>query len=88
MTLEHKKYEIIQEIILTKQEDFIYAVEEVVKRFTKPKFQLNLSKHQNIEPTVNLEKIKAERPPIDFDMKAFEAEADELEWEQSIEELL
>lgn len=88
MTLEHKKYEIIQQIILSKREDFINAIDEVVKSFTKAEFQLDLSKHQNIEPFVNLDKIKSERPPVDLDMDAFIAEANELEWEQSIEELL
>lgn len=88
MTLEHKKYEIIQQTILSKQEDFINAIDEVVKNFTKPKFRLDLSKHRNIEPFVDLDKIKSERPPIPFDMEEFIAEANELEWEQSIDELL
>ncbi|MEM8527445.1 MAG: hypothetical protein AAGG68_22585 [Bacteroidota bacterium] len=88
MTLEHRKYKIIQQIILSKQEDFINAIDEVVKRFTKTEFQLDLSKHQNIEPFVDLDKIKSERPPVDFNMEEFIAEANELEWEQSIEELL
>lgn len=88
MTLEHKKYEIIQRIILSKQDDFINALEEFVQQFEKPTFKLDLSKHSNIEPIVDLEKIKTERPLVDLDMNEFAKEADDLEWDQSIEELL
>lgn len=88
MTLEHKKIEIIQEIASSTHEELINAVEAVLQNFSKPKFTLDLSKHSNIEQNTNLEKIKIERPPVNFDMDEFIQEANALEWDKSIEELL
>ena len=88
MTLEHKKIEIIQEIASSTEEELINAVEKVLQNFSRAKFKLRLDRHANIESHVDIEKIKEERPPKDFDMKEFISEADELEWDKSISELL
>jgi hypothetical protein len=88
MTLEHKKIEIIQEIASSTEVELINAVEEVLQKFTSNTFKINLSQHMNIENQVNLEKIKEERPLKDFDMDEFIKEANELEWDKSISELL
>ena len=88
MTLEHRKIEIIQEIASSNQEELISAVEIVLHEFSKTTFKLNLSKHLNIEKQVDLDNIKKERPPIDFNMDDFIKEANELEWDKSIDELL
>ncbi|TXF90289.1 hypothetical protein FUA23_07150 [Neolewinella aurantiaca] len=88
MTLEHKKYAIIQEIMTISQEDMIDMIEELVKKVTRPKYTLDLSRHANIKAKVDLEAIKKERPPVDFDMAEFRKEASELEWDKSIDELL
>ena len=42
----------------------------------------------NIEDSVDLEKIKKERPPQRLDKKAFNKLANEIEWDKNIEELL
>lgn len=88
MTLDHKKIEIIREIAASTQEEFINAVDEVIKKFTTPTFKLNLGKHTNIKPFVDLEKIKREQPTVDFEMDKFIADANNLEWDKSIDELL
>ncbi len=88
MTLEHKKYEIIQEIMSITQEDIIDSIEEVIRKMSKPKYRLDLSKHSNIKERVDIEKIKTERPLIDFDMDEFIKEAKSLEWDKSTKELL
>ncbi len=88
MTLDHRKVEIVQEILSTSQEELLDAIDEVIQKFTKPKYRLNLSKHQNIRKKVDLNELKKERPLKEFDMKVFEEEANSLEWEKSIDELL
>lgn len=88
MTLEHKKYAIIQEIISISREDIIDAIEEVVAKATQSKYSLDLSKHQSIKARVDIEQIKANKPLVDFDMKVFIEEANDLEWDKSTEELL
>lgn len=88
MTLEHRKIALIQEIASSTQEDFINAVDEVVRQFSGTKFKLDLSKHTNIKKKVDIEKLKTDRPLIDFDMSEFVEEANDLEWDKSIEELL
>lgn len=88
MTLEHKKYEIIQEIMSITQEDIIISIEKVIKKFAKPKYHLDLSKHENIKEKVSIQEIMDNRPLIDFDMNEFVKEANSLQWDKSIEELL
>lgn len=88
MTLDHRKIEIIQEIVTSTQEELLNAIDEVIKKFSEPKFQLNLKAHENLETFVNLEKIKSERPLVSFDMNEFEDEVNDLEWDKSIDELL
>lgn len=88
MTLEHKKIEIIQEIASSDEVELINAIEEVLQRFSSATFTIDLGQHLNIEKQVNLEKIKEERPLKDFDMDEFVQEANELEWDKSISELL
>lgn len=88
MTLEHKKINIIQQIAASSQEEFINAIDEFLRNFQRPKYTLDLSNHPNIEDKVDIEKIKRERPLVEFDMTEFEKEADSLEWDKSIEELL
>lgn len=88
MTLEHKKYAIIQEIMTISQEEMIDTIEELVKKVTRPKYTLDLSRHTNVKAKVDLEAIKKERPTADFDMAAFRKEARQLEWDKSIDELL
>jgi hypothetical protein len=60
----------------------------VVQRFATPTYSIDLSRHSNIEARVDIEKIKRERPRVDFDMNEFVEEANSLEWNKSIEELL
>lgn len=88
MTLEHKKYTIIREIMTISQEEMLEVIEELVKKVTRPKYTLDLSRHANIKARLDLEAIKKERPPVDFDMAEFRKEAGELEWDKSIDELL
>lgn len=88
MTLEHKKINLIQQIAASTREDLINALDEVVQRFDIPKYTIDLSRHTNIEMRVDIEKIKKERPLIDFDMNEFVEEANSLEWDKSIDELL
>ncbi len=88
MTLDHRKVEIIQEILSTSQEELLDAIDEVLQEFTKPRFKLDLSKHKNIKKNVNLSELKKERPLKSFDMSEFEKEANSLEWDKSIDQLL
>ena len=88
MTLEHKKYEIIQEIMSITQEDIIISLEKVVKNIASPKYRLDLSKHSNIKKNVDIEEIIREKPLVEFDMNEFIKEANGLEWNKSTEELL
>lgn len=88
MTLEHKKYEIIQEIMSITQEDIINSIEEIVKNIAKPKYRLDLSKHSNIKEKVDLEEIIMEKPLVGFDMDEFIKEANSLAWDKSTKELL
>jgi len=88
MTLEHRKIEIIQEIAASNHEELIKAVETVLQKFSKTTFKLNLSRHKNIEKSIDLNKIKAKRPLIDFSMEEFIKEANDVEWNKSIDELL
>jgi hypothetical protein len=88
MTLDHRKIAIIQEIASSTHEDFINAIDEVIQKFARPKFKLDLSKHSNIREAVDIEKIKIERPLVKFDMSEFEEEANNLQWGKSIKELL
>ncbi|MEZ4685981.1 MAG: hypothetical protein R3B47_07900 [Bacteroidia bacterium] len=88
MTLEHKKYEIIQEIMSITQEDIINSIEKVVKTIIKPRYRLDLGRHANIKGNVDIEKIMAEKPLVDFDMDEFIEEADRLDWDKSTNELL
>jgi hypothetical protein len=88
MTLERKKINLIQQIAASSQEDFINALDELAQRFTTPKYSIDLSRHTNIKTHVDIDSIKKERPPIDFDMNQFIEEANSLEWNKSIDELL
>ena len=88
MTIEHRKINIIRQIAASTHEEFIDAIDEVVRKFSRPKFSLDLSSHANFKEKVDLGKILSERTLIDFEMTDFIKEADELEWEKSVEELL
>ena len=88
MTLDHRKVEIVQEILSTSQEELLDAIDEVIQKFTKPKYRLNLGKHKNIRKKVDLNKLKKERPLKGFNMDEFEKEANLLEWKKPIDELL
>ena len=88
MTLDHRKIELAQEILATSEEKLLDAIDEIIRKFTKPRFKLNLSKHNNIKKQVDVEELKKERPLKDFDMAEFEEEANSLEWDKSINELL
>jgi len=88
MTLDHRKIELAQEILATSEEKLLDAIDEIIQKFTKPKFKLNLSNHDNIKKKVDIEELKQERPLKQFDMVEFEREANSLEWDKSINELL
>lgn len=88
MTLDHRKVEIIQEILSTSHEELLDAIDEVLQKFTRPRFKLDLGKHENIKKKVNIAELKRERPLIPFNMAEFEKEANLLEWDKSIDQLL
>ena len=88
MSLEHVKYQLIQQIILSEEEDMISAIVSLVNSYQRPEDFIDLSAHSNISTDFDLDKLLAERPLQRFDMDAFTKEADDLEWDKSIEDLL
>ena len=94
MTLDQKKIRLIEEIVRNERADVLEAVGSVLARFrdsgrasaSLPK--LDLSKHRNISGEFDFEALRRRRPQGRIDMHAFARQADELEWEQSVEELI
>lgn len=90
MSLAQRKYEIIQAIVASDQEDLLRDVSRVVERYGERsvRWRIDLSPtHTNIEPEVDLERIKRERPIAPLDIDAFFVATRRLKWDQSVEEL-
>lgn len=72
--------------------DHIGAIEETIDRVVFPnlEFRLDLKSHPNIRKEMDIDVLKAERPPIHFDMEKFLSNAKAISWgeDESIEQLL
>lgn len=95
MTINARKAVIINKIkhvqenwLLRSIEKLLSDIDEVKEEHEKSSVVDYTYYVGNIEEKVDLEKIKRERPLKKLDMAEFEQLADELEWEQSIDELL
>ena len=99
MTLQARKFAIIQKLELVQEKWLIKSIEKLLSdvRIEKDnlddlKFERNDTKLEfyvgNIEEKVDLEKIKKERPLKSFDATEFEGLVNDLKWEQSLAELL
>lgn len=86
MMLDQRKIDLIQRIARSTDVATIDAVDKLLTGTVAR--QIDLSRHMNIKPTFDLEGVKKRRPRKPFDIQAFFAETESLEWEQSIEELL
>lgn len=90
MTIEQKKYKLIEDIVTVNQIELLDAINLLIKNFsvTQTLPTVSLNRHSNIESTVNINKIKTERPLTPLDMSEFAVEAEQLQWNKSIHELL
>lgn len=86
MTLDQRKIDLIQRIASSTDEQKIEAVDKLLSGTIARR--IDLSKHKNIKQKFDLEEAKRKRPRKGIDMEAFFKETKDLEWDQSIEELL
>ncbi|MEN0047130.1 MAG: hypothetical protein AAF806_08745 [Bacteroidota bacterium] len=96
MTIDLRKTEIIKKIKVVNEDWILTSIEKLLSGVGREDNELNerelmndyLHYVGNIEEKLDLEKIKKERPLKKLNMERFSELADDLEWDQSIEELL
>lgn len=86
MTLDQRKIDLIQRIARTTDERKIDAADKAMSGLITSR--IDLSKHKNIKQHFDLEEVKRKNPRSRIDMKEWMNRADQLEWNESIEELL
>lgn len=95
MTIDARKSTIINKIRYVKEGWLLKSIEKLlsdvevvevsdVEESNAPDYSFYVG---NIEPSLNLEKVKEERPVVKLDTQEFAAMADSVEWEQSVEQL-
>lgn len=90
MTLEQRKYHLIQEIISIGRVEVIELLDQLVKKVAsvEPSYQIELGNHEGLATSVDLEQLERERPIKPLDMEAFFKETEHIIWDKSVEELL
>lgn len=99
MTLDTRKSTIIRKVQLVNENWLLKSIEKLLSdiEVDEPKEKASLSEDKgndfsfyvgNLEESVDLAKIKLERPLRKLDRDEFNSMSDALEWDQSIDELL
>ena len=90
MTIEQKKYNIIQRVIAADQSELIDAIDQLIDSFSSVSglIKFSFDKHPHLSKPVDINQIKKERAVTHLNMTEFVVDANKLTWNQSVEELM
>lgn len=87
--IEQKKYQIISRVVTSQQEQLLDSLWKLIEDFvSSSNFKLDLSKHSNLQSSINLEEIKKEKPVSKSSIENFIQKAERMEWKKSTAQLL